>query len=1840
MPLVTRKRLAATLVLLSCAVFAWADFSSSKRSISVGAPSVVAVSLPNSIATPGVVLIPITVGDLTGSKVISYDLNVDYDPAVIQPAGGPTCAGNSCFMITGTLSNAMAITPNTAYAGHFILSGFQASSLAGSGALIFLKFNIVGTFGQLTALTFADFTDPGQGFHTAFTFNEGDPMVALTHGSLTVAGNTPTASPSPTATVTPTRTATTTPTASPSPVLVMLPNTTATQGNVVAVPVSVGSLTGLNVISYDFNVDYNPSILQPVGGPTCSGNACYTVTGTLSAAAAITPNTGNSGHFILSAFQASPMGGAGTLIFLNFNVVGSPGSTSPLTFADYTDPGPAFHTGFTFNEGDPIVDLGTNSGSVTVVPGNTPTRTSTPTPDATPVITRTASPTATVTLTATSTATATTTATHTATPTPTQTGTTPIHVSLPFVVALTYPVNVPITAGNTTGLGVISYDLQITFDPLVVQPASPPFDQAGTLSSGMAITANTANTGHLIISAHQATPLVDGGTLLNLKFNYFGFLGQQSPLIFEDYTDPGNTFHPGFVFNEGSPSVLLTNGGILSPGDTATNTVTPTPSATATPTPVGEPAITTEVHDAAHQPRTSFPSGSQIHDKATLTFPPTFNAQIPVGSVIGFLLYSDGTCTTPNGEPVETVPVTGAQTRSSAPVAVGASNIKVASVSSMSVGRTLIVDLSGPHAETVTITNVGTAGAGGTGISFTPAAAFPHVGNVVLTETGVAESSNTTPLTPGSYSYTTAFLSGDRAILGDAQGACEPFQVLAGTATSTATPTATATLTPTQTPTPFPEYDLTISQSAAPNPVNLTEFLTYTLTVTNSPAALGGSACPNVRFGFPTGVPFGFSQANGTNGYTGTADAGGVTFTGGCISSEGGIARTAILTVRILPDGFNAGVLTSLGSNVIVDPENNWPENDETNNTAQTIQTIYTTHDTTATATSTGTFTQTNTPTFTPTPTRTNTATFTPTPVPTTTPCYVPPSMNPDMPVAVLTPCPPPIQVSLPDLTIPPGSFNFAVPITAGDITERRVYSYDLQVTFNPAVVQPADPPFDQAGTISNEMTITPNAANAGHLIISAYTQFGPLVGSGTLLKLKFNIVGQPAQATTLAFENYTDPGGVQHPGFRWNEGEPPASTTNGSIFVFGDTPTPTVTNTRTPLTTPTEVGGTRTATATPTKTPTFTPTAMFSPTPTGTQCALPPINPDRPTVARTCGETPTATRTNSATPTLTPSLAPTCAPATFSNPAPIAINDNAAGSPYPSNITVAGLLSNVAKVTVDLTGVSHTYPDDVDILLVAPGGQNTLLMSDAGGSGDITNLNFTFDDAAAAALPDETQLIGGTFKPTNYDTTSDVFPAPAPAPGATVSLSVFNGTDPNGTWSLYVRDDTGSDFGSIGGGWTLHITTTVGTACVTPTPTATWTATSTPTPTFTPTASPTASATPTATVRPTDTPGGFPNAFFSYSSTYIEDESQVAAITITRAPNHNITSGVNFSTSNGTATGGAACTSGIDYISVTNQAVIFNPGEINKTVNITICADNVTESDETIDLSLTGQFLGSPSSAVFTINDTATQFRNAANIAINGGTSSGPYPSTITIAGAPSIISAMRITLYDYSCSFPDDTDFLLIGPTGQNMVLLADAGGSTLGGPVTLNIRDAAGAVVPDNGPLFTGDFEPTSYRSVANFPSPAPVGPYHEPGGTVGGTGTQTLVGNFGGTNPNGTWSLYIRNQTQTAGVVGNVAGGWGIDFLPVIAATASISGRITTAGGNGIRNATVTITGNSLPEPRVSTTGSFGYYTFDGLQTGETYVVTVNSRRYTFSTPSRVISLVDNVADADFIADPQE
>ena len=157
-----------------------------------------------------------------------------------------------------------------------------------------------------------------------------------------------------------------------------------------------------------------------------------------------------------------------------------------------------------------------------------------------------------------------------------------------------------------------------------------------------------------------------------------------------------------------------------------------------------------------------------------------------------------------------------------------------------------------------------------------------------------------------------------------------------------------------------------------------------------------------------------------------------------------------------------------------------------------------------------------------------------------------------------------------------------------------------------------------------------------------------------------------------------------------------------------------------------------------------------------------------------------------------------------------ITINDEAAALPYPSAVAVPATTGTITKVTVTIYGLTHARQNDLDILLVGPLGQKVLLMSDVGGSASVANVNLTFDDAAGVFLPTgAVPITTGTYKPTEGGTASDTFSAPAPAAPYGSTLAVFNGTNPTGTWSLYVMDDRAINTGIINGGWRLSLQTT-----------------------------------------------------------------------------------------------------------------------------------------------------------------------------------------------------------------------------------------------------------------------------------------------------------------------------------------------------------------------------------------------------------------------------------------------
>ncbi|MBS1795948.1 MAG: carboxypeptidase regulatory-like domain-containing protein [Acidobacteria bacterium] len=94
---------------------------------------------------------------------------------------------------------------------------------------------------------------------------------------------------------------------------------------------------------------------------------------------------------------------------------------------------------------------------------------------------------------------------------------------------------------------------------------------------------------------------------------------------------------------------------------------------------------------------------------------------------------------------------------------------------------------------------------------------------------------------------------------------------------------------------------------------------------------------------------------------------------------------------------------------------------------------------------------------------------------------------------------------------------------------------------------------------------------------------------------------------------------------------------------------------------------------------------------------------------------------------------------------------------------------------------------------------------------------------------------------------------------------------------------------------------------------------------------------------------------------------------------------------------------------------------------------------------------------------------------------------------------------------------------------------------------------------------------------------------------------------------------------------------VQTLTPTAANASVGGRVSSADGTGLARVTVTMTGSNGVS-RSATTNSFGYYKFDDVPTGDTYIVAAGSKKYLFPNSPRVVSVQNDLTDVDFAATP--
>jgi hypothetical protein len=161
----------------------------------------------------------------------------------------------------------------------------------------------------------------------------------------------------------------------------------------------------------------------------------------------------------------------------------------------------------------------------------------------------------------------------------------------------------------------------------------------------------------------------------------------------------------------------------------------------------------------------------------------------------------------------------------------------------------------------------------------------------------------------------------------------------------------------------------------------------------------------------------------------------------------------------------------------------------------------------------------------------------------------------------------------------------------------------------------------------------------------------------------------------------------------------------------------------------------------------------------------------------------------------------------TFTNPSTISIPREGIASPYPASILVSGVTGRLSDFSLSMTGFSHVYPNDMAAAIVSPAGTAVLLFSGPGFNQPASNLDFVFNDQAAATLPEEGPLASGTYKPGLFQW-DDEFPAPGPGLNYGFAFAPFLSENPNGTWNLFVLDAQRGDNGAIIGGWGLTFST------------------------------------------------------------------------------------------------------------------------------------------------------------------------------------------------------------------------------------------------------------------------------------------------------------------------------------------------------------------------------------------------------------------------------------------------
>jgi hypothetical protein len=199
----------------------------------------------------------------------------------------------------------------------------------------------------------------------------------------------------------------------------------------------------------------------------------------------------------------------------------------------------------------------------------------------------------------------------------------------------------------------------------------------------------------------------------------------------------------------------------------------------------------------------------------------------------------------------------------------------------------------------------------------------------------------------------------------------------------------------------------------------------------------------------------------------------------------------------------------------------------------------------------------------------------------------------------------------------------------------------------------------------------------------------------------------------------------------------------------------------------------------------------------------------------------------------------------------------------------------------------------------------------------------------------------------------------------------------------------------------------------------------------------------------------------------------------------------------------------------------------------------------------------------------TGSTFANISSVAISGsGSGKGtPYPDPISISGLVGKITKVTAQLNGLNGSttsdWASDVDVQMVGPYGQNVMLISDAGGSTKLNSVTLAFDDAAASSLSNTNTIVSGTYKPTNYSGDSDsFPSPAPT------------TTPGTLLSVYNNLDPNGIWNLFVIDEYSSG--KGTLSGGWSLTIQTMPSAPL-----VTSSAATGVSSTTATVNGTIDP-----------------------------------------------------------